>query len=235
MVSVIPSYLTRHGRCGGAISTRGHREGRRSHVTICGRGLAGCSCNIDDSAVCFVDCCGRCCSVCCLFSLQTRAVGESSTSGSSRYLSGPWGVWSRHMHNAQQVTRMLCTMRPGVLAMILVGSHVCRYLVTNTVASIDTLCIAAAFVSLRKTRKMTKFRLMFCDSFFSSFRIRKKKRATACGRTRKSEDDWRKKTKPWLRTYNKPFARSFSKKEKKKKLFFSAALFSTPVLRLVYF
>ena len=72
MVYVTPSYLT---KARPVMSTRGRREGWRSHVAICGGGLAGRRCNIDDSAVCFVGCC---CSIlirgssaaCCLFMLR---------------------------------------------------------------------------------------------------------------------------------------------------------------------
>ena len=58
------SYLSStHGPCDRAVSTRGRREGRQSMWPYA-RGLAGCSCYIHDSAVCFVDCCSSFCFVC---------------------------------------------------------------------------------------------------------------------------------------------------------------------------
>ena len=44
----------RHGPCGEAMPTRGRR---RPTTKSCGGVLAGCRCNIDDTAVCFVDYC----------------------------------------------------------------------------------------------------------------------------------------------------------------------------------
>ena len=42
-----------HGPCGEAMPTRGRRRPAKS----CGGVLAGCRCNIDDTAVCFMDYC----------------------------------------------------------------------------------------------------------------------------------------------------------------------------------
>ena len=45
-----------HGPIGESVLTRSPREGRQRHAAICGGGLAGCSFNIVDGAVCVVDC-----------------------------------------------------------------------------------------------------------------------------------------------------------------------------------
>ena len=70
------SHLSRtHGPCDRAVSKRGRREGRQRHV-------AGFSCNIDDSAVYFVDCCLRCSSLLRrLFQRSTSSTCTSSTLG----------------------------------------------------------------------------------------------------------------------------------------------------------
>ena len=69
----------RHRPCGEAMPTRGHRR----PVKSCGGFLAGCRCNIDETAVCFV--LTRVLCVCCVFFSTT---GQRKKSSSCCGLSG---------------------------------------------------------------------------------------------------------------------------------------------------
>ena len=78
---------------------------RQRRAKSCGGGLAGCRCNIDDTAVCFVNCSMLTRVLCVVFFLpQTRAIKKKSSHG--------LGSGATH-DTAHQALCTHCTTRPG--------------------------------------------------------------------------------------------------------------------------